>query len=87
MLREIKDELYQWTEERRKELDDGRPEEVIDAINRCLSLPGYDKAICEREIGYFEKTRNGCGMKNFGSEVSLGSGVWRQGAELSLSNA
>ena len=52
-----KDNLYQWIEERRKELDDGRPEEVIDAINRCSSLPGYDKEICEREIGYFEKNK------------------------------
>ena len=41
-----KDALYAWTEARRKELDDGRPEEVIDAINRCSSLPGYDKEIC-----------------------------------------
>ena len=30
-----KEILYQWTEERRKELDDGRPEEVIDAIHRA----------------------------------------------------
>ena len=41
-----KDMLYQWTEERRKELDDGKPEEIIDAINRCSFLPGNDQAIC-----------------------------------------
>ena len=52
-----KDKLYQWTEERCKELDDGRPEDVIDAIHRCSSLPGYDQSICEREIGYFKKNK------------------------------
>jgi hypothetical protein len=65
-----KDKLCQWTAERRKELDDGRPEEVIDAINRFSSLPGYDKAICEREIGYFEKNKGRGGMRISGREVS-----------------
>jgi len=83
-----KDMLYQWTEERRKELDDGRPEEVIDAIKRCTSFPGYDQAMCEREIGYFERTGNGCGMRILGREVSLWvPGSWRQDVEPLLDNA
>ena len=71
-----KDKMYQWTEERRKELDDGRPEEVIDAINRCSSLPGYDKAICEREIGYFEKNKRRMRYADFRKRgLFVGSGV------------
>src|ERR1035437_1804006 len=66
----IKTNFVRWTAECRKELDDGRPEEVIDAINRFSSLPGYDKAICEREIGYFEKNKGRGGMRISGREVS-----------------
>ncbi|MFH1954616.1 MAG: ISKra4 family transposase [Pseudomonadota bacterium] len=75
-----KDNLYQWAEERRKELDDGRPEEVIDAINRCSSLPGYDKAICEREIGYFEKNKERMRYADFRKRgLFVGSGVLEAG--------
>jgi hypothetical protein len=75
-----KDKLYQWTEERRKELDDGRPEEVIDAINRCSSLPGYDQATCEREIGYFEKNKKRMRYADFRKRgLFVGSGVLEAG--------
>ena len=75
-----KDMLYQWTEERRKELDDGRPEEVIDAIHRCSSLPGYDQAMCEREIGYFEKNRERMRYADFRKRgLFVGSGVLEAG--------
>ena len=75
-----KDKLYQWTEERRKELDDGRPEEVMDAINRCSSLPGYDKVICEREIGYFEKNKERMRYADFRKRgLFVGSGVLEAG--------
>jgi len=75
-----KDKLYQWTEERRKELDDGRPEEVIDAIHRCSSLPGYDQAICEREIGYFEKNKERMRYAGFRKRgLFVGSGVLEAG--------
>jgi hypothetical protein len=75
-----KDRLYQWTEERRKELDDGKPEEVIDAISRCSSLPGYDKAICEREIGYFEKNKERMRYADFRKRgLFVGSGVLEAG--------
>jgi len=75
-----KDKLYQWTEERRKELDDGRPEEVIDAIKRCSSFPGYDKAIYEREIGYFEKNKGRMRYADFRKRgLFVGSGVLEAG--------
>jgi len=75
-----KDKLYQWTEERRKELDDGKPEEVIDAINRCSFLPGYDQAISERGIGYFEKNKERMRYANFRKrDVFAGSGVLEAG--------
>ena len=75
-----KDKLYQWTEERRKELDDGRPEEVIDAIHCCSSLPGSDQAICEREIGYFEKNKERMRYADFRKRgLFVGSGVLEAG--------
>jgi hypothetical protein len=75
-----KDMLYQWTEERRTELDDGRPEEVIDAIHRCSSLPGYDQSICEREIGYFEKNKARMRYADFRKRgLFVGSGVLEAG--------
>jgi hypothetical protein len=75
-----KDKLYQWTEERRKELDDGRPEAVIDAIHRCSSLPGCDQAICEREIGYFEKNKGRMRYADFRKRgLFVGSGVLEAG--------
>jgi len=75
-----RDMLHQWTDERRKELDDGKPEEVIDAISRCSSLPGYDKAICEREIGYFEKNKGRMRYADFRKRgLFVGSGVLEAG--------
>lgn len=75
-----KDKLYQWAEERCKELDDGRPEEVIDAINRCSSLQGYDKEICDREIGYFEKNKERMRYADFRKKgLFVGSGVLEAG--------
>ncbi len=75
-----KEKLYQWTEGRRKELDNGRPEAVIDAINRCSSLPGYDKAIFEREIGYFEKNKERMRYADFRKRgLFVGSGVLEAG--------
>jgi len=75
-----KDKLHQWTEERRRELDDGRVEDVIDAIHRCSSLPGYDKAICDREIGYFEKNKVRMRYADFKKRgFFVGSGVLEAG--------
>jgi len=75
-----KDKLHQWAEERRKELDDGKVEDVIYAIHRCSSLPGYDKVICEREIGYFEKNKERMRYADFRKRgLFVGSGVLEAG--------
>jgi len=75
-----RDTLYQWAEERRKELDDGKPEEVIDAINRCSSLPGCDRVMCEREAGYFEKNKGRMRYADFRKRgLFVGSGVLEAG--------
>jgi hypothetical protein len=75
-----KDKLHQWTKERCKELDDGRPEEVIEAIRRCSSLPGCDQAMCEREIGYFEKNKERMRYADFRKRgLFVGSGVLEAG--------
>ncbi len=52
-----KDKLYLWAEDRRNELNDGRVEDVINAIKACSLLSGCNNLIYEREIGYFEKNK------------------------------
>ncbi len=52
-----KEEQKQWAEERRLELNKGDLERVIKAIEAVSTLPGYDRELCEREIGYFGKNR------------------------------
>jgi len=75
-----KDKLYQWTEERRRELDDGRVEDIVVAIRHCLSLPGCDSAICEREIGYFTKNKDRMRYGDFRRRgLFIGSGVLEAG--------
>lgn len=75
-----KDKLYQWTEKCCKELDDGRPEAVIESINCCSSLPGYDKTVCEREIGYFERNKERMRYADFRKRgLFVGSGVLEAG--------
>ena len=72
--------LHQWTEERCRELDDGKVEEVIKAINQCLSLPGGDRAICEKESGYFEKDKKRMRYADFRRRgFFVGSGVLEAG--------
>jgi hypothetical protein len=76
----IKEKLHQWAEDRRKELDAGRPEDVVKAIKRLSSLPGYDKEICEREIGYFEKNKSRMRYADFRRRgFFVGSGVLEAG--------
>jgi len=75
-----KEKMHQWAEERRRELDNGRPEDVISAISRCSSLPGYDRAACEREAGYFEKNKERMRYAYFRKRgLFVGSGVMEAG--------
>jgi hypothetical protein len=72
--------LHQWTEDRRRELDDGKVEDVVNAINQCSFLPGCDRAICEREIGYFTKNKDRMRYADFRTRgLFVGSGVLEAG--------
>ncbi len=80
-----KDKLHQWTEDRRRELDDGRVEDVINAIKQCSSIPGCDKSICEREIGYFEKNKERMRYADFRKRgLFVGSGVLEAGCRTAI---
>jgi hypothetical protein len=72
--------LHQWVEDRRQELDDGKVEDIVIAIRQCLSLPGCDSAICEREIGYFTKNKDRMRYGDFRRRgLFVGSGVLEAG--------
>lgn len=74
------DRLTAWTEQRRQELDDGRPEAVIDAITQCLSQNGDHQALCEREVGYFERNKKRMRYADFRNRgLFIGSGVLEAG--------
>jgi hypothetical protein len=75
-----KENLRQWTEDRRSELDGGRVEEVVAAIKLLTSLPGCDKGVCEREVGYFERNIERMRYADFRSRgLFVGSGVLEAG--------
>lgn len=75
-----KEKLHQWTEERRSDLDDGRVEDVVEAITLLMSLSGCDKEACKREIGYFEKNAERMRYGDFKSRgLFVGSGVVEAG--------
>jgi hypothetical protein len=75
-----KEKLGHWTENRRSELDEGRVEDVVDAIKLLTSLPGCDKEVCEREIGYFKKNTKRMRYADFRSRgLFVGSGVVEAG--------
>ena len=75
-----KEKLHQWAERRRLELDAGRVEAVIKAIGQLSSLPGYNQALCEREIGYFEKNKERMRYAAFRNRgLFVGSGVLEAG--------
>jgi len=75
-----KGKMHQWAEERRRELDNGRPEDVVDAIIRCSLLPGCDKGLCEKEAGYFERNKERMRYADFRERgMFVGSGVLEAG--------
>jgi hypothetical protein len=76
----IRSSLRPWTEDRRRELDDGRVGEVIEAIKLLPTLPGCDKEVRAREVGYLEKNRERMRYAGFRSRVVfVGSGVLEAG--------
>jgi hypothetical protein len=75
-----KDKQHRWAEERRKELDEGKVEGVMEAIKVLACLPGHDQEVCEREIGYFEKNRDRMRYADFRERgLFVGSGVLEAG--------
>jgi hypothetical protein len=75
-----KEDQSKWAEERRPELNDGKVEEVIKAIDALAQLPGYDKELCEREIGYFTKNKERMRYADFKRQgLFVGSGVMEAG--------
>jgi hypothetical protein len=75
-----KEEQNKWAEDRRLELNGGKVEDVIKAIGTLAFLPGYDKELCEREIGYFEKNKERMRYADFKKRgLFVGSGVMEAG--------
>ena len=75
-----KDEQNKWAEDRRLELNGSNVEYVIKAIEALVVLPGYDKELCEREIGYFEKNKERMRYADFKKRgLFVGSGVMEAG--------
>ena len=52
-----KETIKTWTDERRSELNQGKVEQVIEAIKDLLSFTEDEKELLEKEIGYFEKNK------------------------------
>lgn len=75
-----KEKIKQWTDKRRKELDEGKVEEVMKAIMQMSPSSGYDKEVCEREIGYFDKNKERMRYDDFRRQgLFVGSGVLEAG--------
>jgi len=72
--------LDSWADLRRKELDQGEVEAVIEAI-KCLRPRRKErKEICEKEIGYFEKNKDRMRYDHFRKQgLFVGSGVVEAG--------
>jgi len=75
-----KEEQNRWAEDRRLELNDGNVEAVIKAIEALETQPEYDKELCAREIGYFEKNKERMRYADFRKRgLFVGSGVMEAG--------
>jgi len=72
--------LHAWTEDRRRELDDGNVEDVMAAIGQCASVPGCAHEVCSREHGYFERNKERMRYADFRQRgLFVGSGVLEAG--------
>lgn len=75
-----KGEIGAWTDKRRKELDQGKVEQVIEAIKDLSPSTEQGKEVLEREIGYFEKNRDRMRYHEFRRQgLFVGSGVVEAG--------
>jgi hypothetical protein len=72
--------LKKWTKKRRKELDSGKVEKVIEAIKQMSPATEEEKEIVEKEINYFEKNKERMRYKAFRQQgLFVGSGVVEAG--------
>lgn len=75
-----KGEIGAWTDKRRKKLDQGKVEQVIEAAKDLSPSTEQGKEVLEREIGYFEKNRDRMRYNEFGRQgLFVGSGVVEAG--------
>lgn len=75
-----KERQHQWAEDRCRELDDGKVEQVIDAIKTLSRMRRQNKELCDREIGYFEKNKDRMRYADFRKRgLFVGSGVLEAG--------
>jgi len=75
-----KEKIIPWTDKRRKELNQGKVEQVIEAIEHLWSSTEQGKEVLEREIGYFGKNKNRMRYNEFRRQgLFVGSGVVEAG--------
>lgn len=72
--------MNEWARRRREELDTGKVEDVIAAIEELSASTGKEKGVYERESSYFEKNKERMRYDEFRREgLFVGSGVLEAG--------
>jgi hypothetical protein len=75
-----KEKLQKWAEKRRRELDNGDVEKVIEAIRQLADSTDYSGEMCEKAINYFEKNKERMRYNVFRKKgFFVGSGVLEAG--------
>jgi hypothetical protein len=75
-----KETIKTWTDERRSELNQGKVEQVIEAIKNLLSFTEDGKELLEKEMGYFKKNKDRMRYNEFRRQgLFVGSGVIEAG--------
>jgi ferritin-like metal-binding protein YciE len=77
--------LKQWIEKHCKELNQGKVEEVIEAIAHLSASTKEEQELLEKEIGYFEKNKERMRYDEFRKQgLFVGSGVVEAGCRTVL---
>ncbi|OGP59249.1 MAG: hypothetical protein A2162_09845 [Deltaproteobacteria bacterium RBG_13_52_11b] len=72
--------LHRWTEKRKKELDSGKVQKVIEAIGRLCASTQEQKEILDGERAYFERNKERMRYEDFRKQgLFVGSGVVEAG--------
>lgn len=75
-----KEAIKTWTDERHSELNQGKVEQVIEAIKDLLPITEDEKELLGKEIGYFEKNKDRMRYNEFRKQgLFVGSGVVEAG--------